>query len=101
MMKSKKNLKIFWLKFARLDLHDIRDYISQDNPEAAEKTIISIIDTVETLSTLPEIGKPGRIKNTRELIIPGVPYTIPYRIKGDRIEILRVLHQARKFPERL
>jgi addiction module RelE/StbE family toxin len=100
-MKSGKNLKIFWLKLARLDLHDIRDYISQDNPEAAVKTILNIIDAVEKLSILPEIGKPGRVKNTRELIISGIPYTVPYRIKGDRIEILRVLHQARKFPERL
>lgn len=101
MGKSGKNFKILWLKYAWQDLHDIRDYISQDNPEAAAKTILNIIDTVEKLSWHPEMGKEGRVDNTRELVIPGIPYTVPYRIKGKRIEILRVLHQARKFPERL
>jgi toxin ParE1/3/4 len=101
MKKSGKNSEILWLKFALLDLRDIREYISQDNLEAANNVISTIIDTVERLAMFSEMGKPGRVKNTRELVIPGLPYTVPYRVKGKRIEILRVLHQARKFPERL
>jgi toxin ParE1/3/4 len=101
MKKSRKNFKILWLKYARQDLYDIRDYISQDNPEAAAKTILTIIDIVERLAKLPEMGKPGRIEGTRELIVSGLPYTVPYWIKEEQVEILRVFHQARKFPERL
>ncbi|PIW88418.1 MAG: type II toxin-antitoxin system mRNA interferase toxin, RelE/StbE family, partial [Nitrospirae bacterium CG_4_8_14_3_um_filter_44_28] len=40
----------------------------------------------------------GRVEGTRELVISGLPYIIPYRVKNNTIEILRVLHAARKWP---
>ena len=50
MKKSGKNSEILWLKFALLDLRDIREYISQDNLEATGNIISTIIDTVERLA---------------------------------------------------
>ena len=44
------------------------------------------------------MGRQGRIDNTRELVIGNTPYIVIYRIKNDAIEILRILHSARKFP---
>lgn len=39
------------------------------------------------------------LPNTRELVIPGTPYFLPYRVKGDVVQILGVIHEARKWPE--
>jgi plasmid stabilization system protein ParE len=38
------------------------------------------------------------VVGTRELVIGGLPYIIPYRIRENDIEILRVLHTARRWP---
>ena len=51
------------------------------------------------LPTWPHRGRPGRWPGTRELIIPGTPYIVPYRVKGDLVEILRILHGARRWPD--
>jgi toxin ParE1/3/4 len=47
------------------------------------------------------MGRVGRIAGARELIIAGTPYIVPYRLRGDEIEILRVIHNARKWLARL
>ena len=45
------------------------------------------------------MGRPGRVPGTRELVIPGTPYIVPYRVQGEAIQILRVYHSARRWPE--
>ena len=62
--------------------------------------IIKIINTVEALVDHPATGRVGRVEGTRELIISGLPYIVPYRIRGNTVEILRVLHTSRLWPER-
>ena len=47
----------------------------------------------------PKSGRPGRVAGTLELVIPRLPYIVPYRIKGDAIEVLRIYHAARMWPE--
>lgn len=48
----------------------------------------------------PEIGRTGRVSGTRELVIRGTPFIVPYRAVGGDIHILRVYHGARKWPDR-
>jgi plasmid stabilization system protein ParE len=63
--------------------------------------VLRIIDTTEMmLSNHPEAGRSGRVKNTRELVITGVPFIVIYReVKTlQRIEVLRVLHDAQQWP---
>jgi toxin ParE1/3/4 len=59
-----------------------------------------IEEAVSGLSSHPELGRPGRVPQTRELIVSGTPYIVPYRIKEDVVEILTVLHAARRWPDR-
>jgi toxin ParE1/3/4 len=47
------------------------------------------------------IGRPGRIEGTREMVIPGLPYIIPYRVMDDEIQIASVIHTSHKWPEKL
>ncbi|NVN93610.1 MAG: type II toxin-antitoxin system RelE/ParE family toxin [Desulfuromonadales bacterium] len=90
-----------WLKRAERDLDHVQAYIAQDNPQASVEMVLTIIAAVEQLDAFPGIGRPGRVQGTKELVVAGTPYIVPYRKKGERIEILRVYHEARLWPETL
>jgi toxin ParE1/3/4 len=93
-------MQIKWPRKARQDLRDLRAYIAEDNPQAAAAVARSILQAVERLPGNPAIGRPGRVMDTRELVVAGTPYLVPYRVMGDAIVILRVLHGARQWPDR-
>jgi toxin ParE1/3/4 len=92
-------VKIRWFEDAIDDLQALRHYIAQDNPIAAHRISKKILSTLNILSEQPEMGRQGRVPNTRELIISDTPYIIPYRVKNGIIEVLRVLHSAMQWPE--
>jgi toxin ParE1/3/4 len=92
-------MEIRWLDDALADLTEIYSYIATDDPRAARRVVARIQAAIRLLAELPHRGRPGRWPGTRELIIPGTPYLVPYRVKGDLIEILRVFHGARRWPE--
>ena len=92
---------IKWLDDAVNDLKALRQYIAQDKPSAASSVAKRILSAVNLMPDQPNIGRPGRVSGTRELIVPGLPYLIPYRVKKNTIEILRVLHAAMQWPEEL
>ncbi len=92
-------MKIVWTQLALQDLHQVRNYIAVDSPQAADETMKRIGEAVETLILHPNLGRLGRVRGTRELIVVGTPYLIPYRIKKTRIEILAVIHGSRRWPE--
>jgi len=95
-------LRLRWTKLAERDLDEIATYIGQDNPAAAARVILELIDQVESLLPAhPAIGRPGRVLGTRELVIGELPYVVPYRVRGQDLEVLRVLHASRRWPEAL
>jgi toxin ParE1/3/4 len=94
-------LRITWQRQALDDLVELQVFIGKDNPRAAASTARRIRLAVETLGSMPRIGRPGRVKGTRELVIAGTPYIVPYRLKGGEVQILRVYHAARRWPQRL
>ena len=57
-----------------------------------------ILESVELLATQPHMGRPGWIVGTRELVVPGTPYIIPYRVKGEQLELLAVFHGRQRWP---
>lgn len=92
-------LAIKFTASAKADLHGIRSYIAQDNPLAARKVIQAIRDQINVLTDQAEIGRPGRIDDTRELVITGLPYIVCYAVTDEVITILRVLHGRRQWPD--
>lgn len=92
-------MRIQWTKGAERNLKQVEEYIAQDNPRAAIDTVLKIIKSVEALENHPAMGRVDRIFDTRELIIGGTPYIVPYRVKAGHIEILRVLHGAMRWPD--
>ena len=92
-------MKIIWSPEACADLDRICDYLLAERPSLALETLDRIEGRVEALRDHTALGRPGRVTGTRELVISGLPYVIPYRVKTGRIEIVRVLHAARQWPE--
>ena len=94
-------MKLIWSPEAVDDLSDVRAYISEENSAAARDVVLTILRFIELhLPAYPNSGRPGRVAGTRELVVPDLPFIIPYRIQGQSIEILRVYHAARRWPER-
>jgi toxin ParE1/3/4 len=91
-------LKIVWTDRATLNRDAQLDYIGQDNPAAAIHVDDEIDSQVMQLSDFPRIGRPGKRAGTRELVIDRTPYIAVYRIDGDTVRILRLLHGAQRFP---
>jgi toxin ParE1/3/4 len=58
-----------------------------------------IFSAVELLQHFPGAGRPGRITGSRELVIVPTPFLVAYRVRRSKIEILALLHGARKWPE--
>lgn len=89
-------MQIRWSDQAIDDLIEIRRYIANDNPIAARNIAARIKKAVNALNEHSALGRYGRIEGTRELVVPGLPYIIPYRVKNGVIEVLRVFHTARE-----
>lgn len=94
-------MSLRWTPLARSDLLSIFDYVSTRNPPAADHLVSAIDDQLEALLDFPQMGRPGRVAGTREFVISRTPYIVAYRLRGQDIEILRVLHGARRWPESL
>jgi toxin ParE1/3/4 len=77
----------------------VRAYIARDNPSAAADIAQRIRDALKLLGDYPAAGRAGRVPNTRELVVTGTPYILPYRVRAEAVEILRVLHGARQWSE--
>jgi len=91
-------LQVVWLRKALLNLDEEAAYIARDNPQAAQQVVARIVHAVELLRHQSGLGRPGRVPGTRELPVANTRYLIPYRVRGKRIEILRVFHTSRKPP---
>ncbi|NVO00703.1 MAG: type II toxin-antitoxin system RelE/ParE family toxin [Geobacteraceae bacterium] len=94
-------MRVRWLRRALLDLDAAETFIAQDDPDAAAGVVLKVVRAVSLLKEQPGIGRSGRLPDTKELVIPNTPYIVPYRVKGDTVQILRVYHTARKWPDRM
>jgi toxin ParE1/3/4 len=89
-------MPIQWTQRARRQCLAILDAVLEDNPTAAERVYNAITDSVSRVLTFPEMGRPGRVHGTRELVIASQPSIVAYRIRGHTIHILAVLYGAQK-----
>lgn len=89
-------VEIIWSTTAENDLIEIIDYIAQDSPQYALSFYDDVQEKVENLIDFPHIGRivPELDEsNMRELILSN--YRLVYRIHGEKIQILRLIHGAR------
>lgn len=94
-------INVVWSRRATKHLRDLRDYIAKDSEGSAAIIANRILRAVDLLQTQPEMGRPGRITGTRELVVPDTPYVIPYRIRRQSLELIAVFHGRQKWPAKL
>jgi toxin ParE1/3/4 len=95
-------MNILWSPEAVNDLMSLRAYIAADNPAAARKVALHIMHNIEQLlPDNPQLGRPGRVPGTRELVIPNTPIIVPYRLQRNTIQILRIYHGSRRWADSL
>ena len=90
-------MKLVWTKPAAADRREIRAYIAQDNPHAALALDELISEKAAHLIDRPQLGRPGRVAGTRELVAHR-NYIVVYDVTGELVRVLRVLHAARQWP---
>ncbi|BEL92326.1 type II toxin-antitoxin system RelE/ParE family toxin [Serratia marcescens] len=90
-------LNIEWTRAARQDLVEIVGFIANDNPLAARKMKVLIMEAVIPVARHPRIFLRGRVDGTHE--IPLHPhYLLVYQVLETHIRVLRVLHTRRQYP---
>jgi toxin ParE1/3/4 len=85
-------VEIVWSALARTRLREIRAYVAQDKPAAAEQLGMRIVAVVEALRNYPHLGRVGAEPGIRELVIGGTPYIVLDRVLGRRIIISTIWH---------
>jgi toxin ParE1/3/4 len=92
-------LTIRWLRAAERSRVEQLEYVARDNPSAAARMDEAIERQTDLLAQNPFIGRVGRVKGTRELVIGRTPFIAIYRVKRKRVEILSFLHGAQRWPK--
>jgi plasmid stabilization system protein ParE len=93
-------MRLRWLRQALCNLDDEATCIAADDTAAASIVVKRALDAVSMLAEHPGLGRPGRLPGTRELIVARTRYIVPYRVRGETVEILRVFHTSRRMPGR-
>ncbi|MBW2368324.1 MAG: type II toxin-antitoxin system RelE/ParE family toxin [Deltaproteobacteria bacterium] len=92
-------MRVRWSRKALLNLDTAVEYIAADKPVAAAGVAQRIWDVSQLLADQPGLGRPGRVAGTRELVVPGLPFVLPYVEDGNSVVILRVMHTSMRWPE--
>jgi len=90
-------MTVRWTPTSLRDLRALHSYISEDNATAALAVVETLLKGIAALARNPEMGRPGRVAGSRELVI--APYVIAYRSRKSAIEILGIIHGARRWPD--
>ncbi len=90
-------MKLKWTRVALEDLRNLYEYVAEDNPSAAGRMVHRIQDATERLKRHPQMGKPGRVQGTRELVIAGSHYIVVYILSDSGIHIVAVIHSAMRW----
>lgn len=91
-------MRVRWLAVASADLLAVAEYIARHDQTAAYAVQEAIRHQVGRFAEHPRSGRPGRVEGTRELVVSGTRYIVAYRVAGQVVTILRVLHGARQWP---
>ncbi|MFZ0961457.1 MAG: type II toxin-antitoxin system RelE/ParE family toxin [Terriglobia bacterium] len=90
--------KLCWAEEAAADLENIANYLFQNAPERAAELVRGIYNAPAGLLMFPQRGRGGRKEGTRELVLSPLPWTVVYRITGECVYVVRILHGAQKWP---
>jgi toxin ParE1/3/4 len=85
---------IKWTENAIKQLDRVHAFYAEIDPNLAARIFREIKKSPRRLSQFPTSGRKGQVAGTQELVVPGLPFLVVYRVTTERVEILRVLHTA-------
>lgn len=91
-------MRVIWAPRAQRRLQEIVEFIATDRPSAAVHLLGQLVSAARTLAEHPQLGRRGRLRGTRELVVAGTPYLLIYRVSGDTLEVLTVFDGRRRWP---
>ncbi len=93
-------MRVRWLRAALRNLDEEATYLAADDAVAARLVVERVMKAVAQLAEQPDLGRPGRVPGTRELVVLDTRYIVPYRVRGAEVQILRMFHTSRRPPQR-
>ena len=91
-------MQVQWTISAGRDRENAINYIAVNSLTAALGQLDEIERQTDRLADYPKLGRPGRVKGTRELVVNRTPFIVVFHIKGEIVQVLRVLHGAQQWP---
>jgi plasmid stabilization system protein ParE len=94
---------VVWLSGALQDLKRLDSFLRENSPEAANAALLSIKEATKVLESMPEIGRPLRVRlGTREIYAKygASAYAIRYRVVNGDPAIIHIWHHKEKRPRR-
>jgi toxin ParE1/3/4 len=92
-------MNVEWSEQAAVQLQAIRDYLARSSPGYAQTLAERIVQRTESLADLPflgaEVAEYGE-ESLREVFEH--PYRILYRLSTEQVQIVAVIHAARRLP---
>ena len=92
-------MNVIWRRRAREDLEMAQRYIGRQDHGAAARIGQRILAAAATLATAPQIGRPGRVDETREMVVSDTPYILAYAVIAGEVVILDVVNGAQEWPD--
>ena len=91
-------MELGWTQEAAGDLELIADYLLEHAPDHAERLVRALYEAPATLLMFPNRGRLGKKENTRDSSCRLCPISWVYTVRGDAIDIVRILHGAQQWP---
>ncbi len=91
-------MRLRYTRAALSDLSEAEAFVRARDPAAATVVMRRIEAAIDRLPAFPESGRRGRVEGTRELVIPETPFVVACRLTSGSIDILSLVHSARRWP---
>lgn len=92
-------MTVIWTRRAQRNLSELQQYIALDSPQNSIVIAKRIVEAVGLLATQPNMGRPGRVRETRELVISATPYIVAYRTGKNELTLIAIFHGSQKWPK--
>jgi addiction module RelE/StbE family toxin len=90
-------MTIRWTDRAIRDLESVHEFVSEHRPGMAPAVVDQIASAIDSLTRHPEMGRQGRVTGTRELVV--APFVVAYKLRRGAVEVLAIVHGARRWPD--
>lgn len=92
--------RIEWTTPAADEFERCQAYYQGIDAHAARRLAERVHRAIHLLRGAPDCGRPGLRNGTRELVVPGTPYIVVYRNRGDAVQLLDVFHSRQDWMRR-